>query len=179
VGAVERDEILDGSRAQAGDALIGLGSSGIHSNGYSLVRKLVDGMAMDADPGGLGAPLGEVLLRPTRIYVKELLAVRKRIRSAAHITGGGIVGNVPRALPAGLGARIRRGSWTVPPVFDLLRRKGGLSDLEMDRTFNQGLGMVVVAPAHDADALCKELGGVLVGEVVPDDANEVVFDVSS
>ena len=173
---VERERIIDIQQVKAGDALVGLPSSGVHSNGYSLVRRLLDPLPMDRDDWGLGAPLGEVLLRPTRIYVKQLLALRERydLRGAAHITGGGFTGNVPRVLPPGLGARIDAGSWPVLPIFDLLRASGGLSDVEMYRTFNNGIGMVCVVPAEQADAFAAEAGGYRIGRVVEDPAQECV-----
>lgn len=174
VGAVERERIVDPARITRGAALVGLPSSGPHSNGYSLIRKLVADLDLAADPGGLGTSLGEALLAPTRIYVRELLTLhaRDQLLGAAHITGGGFTGNVPRMLPPGLGAVLRRGSWPTPPVFDLLRRLGGLTDAEMHQTFNNGLGMVIAVPAADADAVARELGGHVVGEVVDDPAGE-------
>ncbi|MFN7142876.1 MAG: phosphoribosylformylglycinamidine cyclo-ligase [Myxococcota bacterium] len=176
VGAVERDAILDGSNIRPGDALVGLPSSGVHSNGYSLVRHLLDALPMDRDDWNLGAPLGEVLLRPTRIYVKQLLDLRTRyeLLGMAHITGGGFTGNVPRVLPKGLGARIDKGSWPVPPIFDLLRARGNLGDAEMYRTFNNGIGMVVVVRPDVADAFAVEAGGFRIGRVVEDEAQEAV-----
>jgi phosphoribosylformylglycinamidine cyclo-ligase len=145
----------------------------VHSNGYSLVRKLTDALPMDRDPvevAALGAPLGDVLLRPTRIYVKELLALHARdeLRGAAHITGGGFTGNVPRCLPPGLGAVLDDGAWPVPPIFTLLQRLGGLSAAEMHRTFNNGLGMIVVVRPEIAADVAAELGGHVVGRVVED-----------
>ena len=170
VGAVERDEVLDGQRVRPGDVLIGVPSTGLHSNGFSLVRKLVDGLPLDRDPGGLHRTLADELLIPTQIYVRTLLSVRDRIRSAAHITGGGLPGNVPRALPSGMAAVLERGSWPVPPIFGLLQQRGGLSEEEMLRTFNCGLGLVVpVDPTH-ADAVQAALGGFVVGHVEAGDA---------
>jgi phosphoribosylformylglycinamidine cyclo-ligase len=169
VGVVERDEILDPSRAQVGDKLVGVPSSGLHSNGYSLVRKLLvdaPGADLAADPCGLGRPLGEELLIPTRIYAKDLLAVRRRIRSAAHITGGGLPGNVPRALGPSMHARLVRGSWPIPPIFAHIARVGGLSEGELLRTLNCGLGLVIVAAPEHAAGVAAALGGTVVGEVV-------------
>lgn len=169
VGAVERERMIDPTRIQPGDALVGLPSSGPHSNGYSLIRKLVDGLDLAAEHG-CGVPLGDALMAPTRIYVKELLALHAdgRLLGAAHITGGGFTGNVPRMFPAGVGAVMRAGSWPMPPVFELLRARGGLSDAEMYRTFNCGLGMVLAVRASDAEAVAAELGGYVVGHTVAD-----------
>jgi phosphoribosylformylglycinamidine cyclo-ligase len=176
VGAVERAEMIDGTRIQPGDAIVGLPSSGVHSNGFSLVRHLLDTLPMDQDNWNLGAPLGEVLMRPTRIYVKELLDLRTRydLLGMAHITGGGFTGNVPRVLPEGLGARIEKGSWPVLPIFELLRAQGNLSDEEMYRTFNNGIGMIVVVRPELADAFAAEAGGYRMGTVVADPAQEAV-----
>ena len=178
VGAVERTEVLDGSQVTLGDALVGLPSSGVHSNGYSLVRRLlVDNGDFDLgrDPGELGRPLGDALMEPTRIYVKDVLAIRQKygLKSAAHITGGGIPGNVPRALPEGMGAEMWRGSWNIPPLFQLLQRVGNLEEAEMLRTFNSGLGMVLVVPKDQADACAKEYGGSVVGTVIADPEQQV------
>ncbi len=180
VGAVERDALVDPSRVRPGDALVGIPSSGVHSNGYSLVRRLTDPLPMDRDPvevAPLGAPLGEVLLRPTRIYVREVLALHARgeLKGAAHITGGGITGNLPRCLPEGTGARLDASAWPRPPVFALLRALGGLDDATMRRTFNDGLGMIVVVRPEVATDVAAELGGFVVGAVVEDPAHEVVF----
>ncbi len=178
VGAVERDQLLDGSGIRPGDALVGLPSSGVHSNGYSLVRHLLDPLPMDRDDWGLGAPLGEVLLRPTRIYVKDVLALRQRheLLGMAHITGGGFTGNVPRVLPAGLGARIDAGSWPTLPIFDLLRARGGLGDDEMYRTFNNGIGMVLVVRPEIADDVAAEMGGHRMGRVVEDATQSAIVE---
>jgi phosphoribosylformylglycinamidine cyclo-ligase len=176
VGAVERDALIDGSTIRSGDALVGIPSSGPHSNGYSLIRRLTDALPMDRDEWGLGRPLGEVLLAPTRIYARDLLALRPAfdLKGAAHITGGGFTGNVPRVLPYGLGARIFRGSWPVPPIFRLLRDLGGLTDAEMYQTFNNGIGMVLVAPASQADAMAMAVGGHRIGEIVEEHPGEAV-----
>jgi phosphoribosylformylglycinamidine cyclo-ligase len=167
VGVVERSEILDGQRIRPGDALVGLPSSGVHSNGYSLVRKLVDDLDWTQEHG-LGAPLADVLLTPTRIYVRDVQALRRDfdVRGLAHITGGGFPGNIPRVLPAGTGAVLDAGSWPVPPIFSLLQRRGDLSKADMERTFNNGLGMVVVVPADEAEAAATAVGGFVVGRVV-------------
>ncbi|HET6151122.1 MAG TPA: phosphoribosylformylglycinamidine cyclo-ligase [Polyangia bacterium] len=183
VGVVERSRRVDGRAIQVGDRLLGLASSGFHSNGYSLVRRvLLDemGLALDATPAGLDAPLGEVLLRPTRIYVRALrrLAAADLLRGAAHITGGGLVDNPPRMIPgdAKLRLQIDVGSWPVPPVFDLLARGGGVAPDEMLRTFNMGLGMLVCVPAGrvaEAQSLLEEEGEIAfeVGQVAAADSS--------
>ncbi len=170
VGVVERSAILDGSAVRPGWRLVGLPSSGLHSNGYSLVRKvLVDSgrFDMEADPGGLGAPLGEVLLTPTRIYVKALQALLAThpIGALAHITGGGLPGNLPRVLPEGCGVSLFDASWVVPPIMRLLQGEGGLSDDDLLRTFNAGIGMVAAVTADAAEALAQAAEGMVIGEV--------------
>lgn len=166
VGAVERAQILDPARVCVGDALVGLPSTGIHSNGFSLVRKVVEGLDMAAEHG-LGRPLGEVLLAPTRIYAKTILNLLKHhpLHGIAHITGGGIPGNLPRVLPSGLGARLDRSTWETPPIFSLLQERGDLSARDMARTFNLGLGMILVVPASEASAVAEAAGGSVIGEV--------------
>ncbi len=164
VGAVERDRIIDGSAVREGMALLGMASSGVHSNGFSLVRHLLleqAGLDLDAVVAPLDRPLGEELLEPTRIYVKPLLALIEAcdVAALAHITGGGLIENIPRVLPDGCAARVRRGSWTEPPVFELLRRTGDLSEPEMIRTFNCGVGMVVVLPEDQLDRAAAVLAG--------------------
>ena len=155
VGAAERGALLPRG-VQAGDAVLGLASSGVHSNGFSLVRRVVgmSGLAWD-DPAPFapGQRLGEALMRPTRIYVRPLLALHRAglLRAAAHVTGGGLPGNVPRALPDGLRAVLDAGAWPVPPVFPWLARAGGIAPDEMLRVFNCGVGMVVCVPAGEAD----------------------------
>lgn len=173
VGAVERERIIDPTRIKAGDVLVGLPSSGPHSNGYSLIRKLIDGLDL-AQEHGCGRPLADALMEPTRIYVKDLLALHQadRMLGAAHITGGGFTGNVPRMFPPGIGAVMRKGSWPMLPVFELLRERGELSDAEMFRTFNSSLGMVLTVRAVDAEAVAAELGGYIVGETVNDPQGE-------
>jgi phosphoribosylformylglycinamidine cyclo-ligase len=156
VGVVERDRILDGHDVTPGDALLGVASSGLHSNGYSLARKiLLARHALSDRPAELGArTLADALLEPTRIYAQDLLALRAEvpIKAVAHVTGGGLPGNVPRNLPDGTCAVVRAGTWEVPPVFDLIAREGGVAWDEMYRTFNMGLGLVVVLPAASATA---------------------------
>jgi len=159
VGIVERARILTGASIRPGDVLLGLASSGVHSNGYSLVRRILSDarVALDARPPELGGKtVAEVLLEPTRIYVKDVLALlgAVEVKGLAHITGSGIPGNVPRCLPEGTRAVLEARRWPRPAVFDWLQRLGGVSDAEMDSTFNMGLGMVaVVPPAAVAAAL--------------------------
>jgi phosphoribosylformylglycinamidine cyclo-ligase len=158
VGVVERDAIIDGTRVQPGDAIIGLASSGPHSNGYSLVRKLVEVAGAGPATELAGRPLFDRLLAPTRIYVRSLLALLRApalagaVHGLAHITGGGLTDNIPRVLPAGCEARLRRASWGRDPVFEWLARTGNVSDAEMHRTFNCGIGMVAIVAAAQAES---------------------------
>ena len=167
VGIVDKSKIVDGSDIRPGDAIIGLASSGVHSNGYSLVRRLLleeKGYKLgDVLPELGGRTLGEVLLEPTRIYVKPVLALleKVRIKGMAHITGGGFIENIPRVLPDHVNADILPDSWPVPPIFTLMQREGGISDRDMFTTFNMGIGMVLFVPAEQADAavaMAEELG---------------------
>jgi phosphoribosylformylglycinamidine cyclo-ligase len=151
VGVVEKERIIDGSTIRAGDAIIGLASSGLHSNGYSLVRKILaqhDDLATDFH----GQPLAAVLMIPTRIYVKSILALLRElpVKALAHITGGGLLENVPRVLPDDLCAVMQRAQWTMPPVFSWLQQRGNVAPHEMYRTFNCGIGMVVVVASEHA-----------------------------
>src|ERR1700737_4819915 len=149
VGVVEKSRILDGSRVRAGDAVLGLGSSGLHSNGYSLARKVL----LERARLPLAGALANELLEPTRIYVKDLLALRERIdvHAFAHITGGGLPGNLPRVLPPETRAVLRRGSWPRPAIFDRIQKLGQIEDAEMLRTFNCGIGMCVVLAASEVE----------------------------
>lgn len=163
VGAVERAEIIDGAAVKPNDTIVGIASSGAHSNGYSLIRKLLELSKTPLDRPFDGRTLGEVLLAPTRIYVKPLLALLRRVkvRAAAHITGGGLPGNVPRVLPAGVRAVIDSRAWKRPAIFDWLQQSGNIDDFEMYRTFNCGLGMVLMLDPADAEralALLAESG---------------------
>jgi phosphoribosylformylglycinamidine cyclo-ligase len=150
VGIVEKDRVIDGSRTSAGNKLIALASSGVHSNGFSLVHKIIEltGTELSQDCGG--ESLAEALIRPTRIYVKNLLdlSAEYRVNAIAHITGGGLLENIPRVLPAGLAARIDLGSWRPAPIFDWLRQSGNIEQREMLRTFNCGVGMVLAIDAE-------------------------------
>jgi phosphoribosylformylglycinamidine cyclo-ligase len=186
VGVVDRAAAIDGSTIAEGDVVLGLASSGIHSNGYSLVRKvLVHGREEELSLPRIdldGKTLGEVLLTPTRIYAKGVLALVRtgaRIKGMAHITGGGITENLNRALPPTVDARVHRGAWPKPPVFDLLQKAAALSDDDMYRTFNMGIGFAIVVGAADAPevaALLRESGEVVfeIGEIVPG-TGEVIY----
>lgn len=150
VGVVEKSRIIDGSRVAAGDALIGIASSGPHSNGYSLIRKIIEVTQADLNQAFDGRTLGATLLAPTRIYVKPLLALIEQVpvHALAHITGGGLLENLPRVMPSGTRALVDSAAWPHPPVFDWLQQHGALPDEEMYRTFNCGTGMILcVAPA--------------------------------
>jgi phosphoribosylformylglycinamidine cyclo-ligase len=156
---VEKSRIIDGRGIGAGDVVLGLASSGVHSNGYSLVRRILERARPDLRSDFHGRPLGDALLEPTRIYVKPVLALLRRIRvkGLAHITGGGLVENLPRVLPKKAKAVISRSAWKMPPLFEWLQREGGIADDEMLRVFNCGIGMTIVVAARDADAAERAL----------------------
>lgn len=189
VGAVERGQALDGTTIAEGDVVLGLPSSGVHSNGYSLVRKLVEGSGLawsDPAPFDPKISLGEALLTPTKIYVQPCLRlVRAGIAKAfAHITGGGLTENIPRVLPEGLGVALDATAWALPPVFRWLAKTGGLSAEDMALTFNSGIGMIaIVAPEHreQAIALLKEADPTPIGHVVraADSARVVVANAEA
>ena len=158
VGVVERSEIIDGTKVREGDVVLGVSSSGLHSNGYSLARKALlekGGLSLAAVLPELGESLADVLLRPTRIYVKAIQAAiaAGRIHSLCHVTGGGLPENLPRVLPAGIALELERKSWQVPAIFAVIQRLGEVSDAEMFRTFNMGLGLVLTVPESDVDAV--------------------------
>ena len=155
VGVVERDRIVDGKSIALGDTLLGLASSGPHANGYSLVRRVLQEAQAELRDDFLGRPLGHVLLEPTRIYCKPVLTLlgERPLKGLAHVTGGGLVENVPRILPDHLQAVIRRGSWPRPAIFDWLQRHGRIDDAEMHRVFNCGIGMAIVVAPADAQAV--------------------------
>lgn len=159
VGAVDKEAIIDGTTIAAGDVVLGLASSGAHSNGYSLIRKLIEKSGIDMDSDFHGKPFRDVVMAPTRIYVKSLLKLLAAmpVKGMAHITGGGITENIPRVLPAGLTAEVRRDSWTLPPLFQWLQAQGNVADDEMYRTFNCGIGMVVIVSAAQAPEAIKLL----------------------
>ncbi|MEH6502854.1 MAG: phosphoribosylformylglycinamidine cyclo-ligase [Cycloclasticus sp.] len=158
VGIVEKDNVIDGSKVAPGDVLIGLASSGAHSNGYSLIRKVIE-LQSDLDQMLGDVPLTQALLEPTRIYVKSLLELiaKHPIHALAHITGGGITENLPRVLPDNTVANVTLGSWPKPALFDWLQEQGNITDDEMLKTFNCGIGMVVCVPSHSADAVLEQL----------------------
>ncbi|WP_432797930.1 phosphoribosylformylglycinamidine cyclo-ligase [Poriferisphaera sp. WC338] len=182
VGVVELSKVVDGSRVEEGDVILGLASSGVHSNGFSLVRKIIDHAKLDirkvypeVDPD---RPLGEVLLEPTRIYSKQICSVlrsysrKKPIGGMAHITGGGLPNNVNRALPSNLDAKISKKAWDVPPLFKFLKKHGNVAPAEMFRVFNMGIGYVLIVRPHFAEAITTKLkrqGETVynLGEIVP------------
>ncbi|MFN3884113.1 MAG: phosphoribosylformylglycinamidine cyclo-ligase [Rhodocyclaceae bacterium] len=152
VGVVEKSKIIDGKSIRPGDVVLGLASSGAHSNGYSLIRRIVDRARPDMAADFHGKPFADALLAPTRIYVKPLLALMESVtvKGMAHITGGGLTGNLPRVLPEDVTAVIERSAWELPPLFQWLRREGNVADEEMFRVFNCGIGMVVIVADEDA-----------------------------
>jgi phosphoribosylformylglycinamidine cyclo-ligase len=170
VGIVDGADVLGPDRVRAGDALIGLPSSGLHANGFSLVRTVVSTDELAIAPPAIGRTLADELLEPCRIYVPEVVALHRAglVHAAAHITGGGLLENVPRVLPPGLGARIERGTWTELPIFDEIRRRADATDADMLVTFNMGIGMVlVVGPDEVDDVLSRAGGSTRIGDVVP------------
>jgi phosphoribosylformylglycinamidine cyclo-ligase len=187
VGVVERDDLIEPSRVREGDVLLALPSSGLHTNGYSLVRKIFDigtGGDIAADRAALQKiyppleePLGEALLAVHRSYYADLKPVLTRLHGIAHITGGGLIDNVPRVLPDGLAARFEPGSWRVPPLFALIRDRGGISDGDMYHAFNMGLGIVLVVGAEDAQSIGEQLRDAKpVGRIVKQtDERRVIF----
>jgi phosphoribosylformylglycinamidine cyclo-ligase len=184
VGAVSKPQVLDGSLVKDGDALIALGSSGLHTNGYSLARKIVfEAMGLEVDDllPGRDRTVGEALLAIHKSYLPSLwpLLEARRVRGLAHITGGGITGNLPRILPQGLGARISLESWDVPPLFRILQEGGGVAETEMFRAFNMGVGMIVIVSQDQAQGVADDLAAAgetswILGEVVKGTGVELV-----
>ena len=176
VGVVDRSKIIDGKDIVPGDLLVGLASTGLHSNGYSLARRVLledGGLTVKSRISDLDQPLGEVLLTPTRIYAKQILALAADypIKGLAHITGGGLSENLPRILPKGCRARVHRGAWPVPPIFQVLRKMGKVDEEELYRVFNMGIGLALVVSANHVEKLiarAAELGdrGYRIGEIV-------------
>jgi phosphoribosylformylglycinamidine cyclo-ligase len=159
VGAVEKSQRLDQRQIRAGDVLLALPSSGLHTNGYSLARKVFGGepAALKTFYPELGRTLGEELLEPHRCYYRPIKPVLNLVKGLAHITGGGFEGNIPRVLPAGLAARFDKGSWPVPPIFSIIQQKGNVADSEMYRVFNMGVGMVILCSPEDVAELTKSI----------------------
>jgi phosphoribosylformylglycinamidine cyclo-ligase len=176
VGVVERARIVDGASVAPGDVVLGVASSGLHASGYTLARRLVFDvlkLALDAELPGTGRPVVDVLLEPTRIYVRPVLQLLEKapVRAMAHVTGGGILGNLPRVLPQGCRAVIRKSRWPVPPVFTTLQRAGDVAETEMFRTFNMGLGYLLIVPPGEGAVLAaiasfSGLGVFELGEIV-------------
>ncbi len=187
VGIVEDSQLIDGSTVTVGHKLIGIASSGLHSNGYSLVRMvLLDHHKMDLEKevDEIGEVLGEALLRPTKIYVKTILNLTRNfnIGGIAHITGGGITDNLPRVIPKGCKAVVNKGSWDVPPIFTFLKKKGEISEEEMFRTFNNGIGMILVVrpkEAEDVLAMLHSMGekAFIIGEVGKADKEQETIEL--
>jgi len=173
VGAVEKSEIITGQTIEAGDVVLGLASSGAHSNGYSLIRKVIELTRPNLDADFHGRPLRDVVLEPTRLYVKSMLSLMKAnpgmVKGMAHITGGGLLENLPRVLPEGLTAELRADAWQMPPLFQWLQGAGNIEAKEMYRTFNCGIGMCVVVSAADAAAAAQAL----------QDAGETVYELGA
>lgn len=177
VGVVDKNKVINGEFVKAGDVIIGLPSSGIHSNGYSLVRKLFFGINnynVDSRFPELSNTLGEELLKPTRIYVKTVLELLKKheIKGIAHITGGGFIENIPRTIPQGLKARIQLGSWPILPIFNLMKDLGNIEDKAIYNTFNMGIGLVLIVDNSMADGILKTLESMgekayIIGDIVP------------
>jgi phosphoribosylformylglycinamidine cyclo-ligase len=189
VGIAERDKIIDGSDIRVGDQIIGLASSGLHSNGYSLVRKICFeelGLSVEKHMDEFGCTLGEELLKPTRIYSESILNLNKnfKINGLVHITGGGFIDNIPRILPNGSRANIHYGSWTIPPVFEFLKNKGNVSAEEMCRTFNMGIGMVAIVDQNILEDAMQQLTALgetpyHIGEITarPDDSETSQIEI--
>jgi len=180
VGVVEKNKIIDGKRIESGDAIIGLPSTGLHTNGYSLVRKIfgVEPSALNVFYPELGRSLGEELLEPHRCYYPMLKPLFPLIKGIAHITGGGIPGNVPRILPKGLAARLEAGTWPVPPIFPMIQKQGNIDEREMYRVFNMGIGMAIVCSQNNSQELMKAIPGArLIGEVIEQKGRERIIIV--
>lgn len=187
VGVVERDNLIDGSSITVGDTLIGLASSGLHSNGYSLARKVIFermGLNIDSIMPETGATVANELLTPTRIYVKSILNLLRdfTINGIAHITGGGLLENIPRVLPQACKAIVRKGSWPTLPIFTILQNAGNIEDSEMHRTLNCGIGMVLAVPENQTDDILIRLSGLnekayIIGEVAKCEQGKEVVEM--
>jgi len=183
VGIAEKEELIDTKLIKEGDAIIGLASSGIHSNGYSLVRKIFfekNNFSVKDFIPELGINLGEALLTPTKIYVKSIEALKGlKIKGMAHITGGGFIDNIPRILRKSIAAKINKGSWEIPAIFNLIQRLGDIEEREMYRTFNMGIGMVVIVDPSDVDKALEKLNGIgekayVIGEIVESEGGVIL-----
>ncbi|MCL2360555.1 MAG: phosphoribosylformylglycinamidine cyclo-ligase [Defluviitaleaceae bacterium] len=167
VGIADKSKLITGENVQAGDVLIGLPSSGVHSNGFSLIRKIIadNNLSLKKTYPGFDKPLGEILMTPTKIYAKEVQALMDTVtvKGMAHITGGGFIENIPRMLPVGRGAVINRGTWDIPAIFPFLQEQGGIDEMEMYNLFNMGIGMVAVVSPEDA----IKASATVIGKVVP------------
>lgn len=184
VGAVEKTRIIDGKTIQPGDAVIGLASSGAHANGYSLIRKIISTRGIDLNRDFDGKPLGEVLMASTRIYARSLLSLMEQfqIKGMAHITGGGLVENLPRILPEKTGVVLHKDAWVLPPVFHWLQQQGNISETEMLRVFNCGVGMAVIVSADQADAVMQHLSAAgetawRIGEIIESAPGQQIVSV--
>jgi len=179
VGIVEKDKIIDKSSIEKGDYLVGLPSSGVHSNGFSLVRKIVgeDKKSLTKYYEQLKMSIGENLLTPTKIYVKEILEIIKQyeIKGIAHITGGGFIENIPRMLPSHLTPKIFKGSWPILPIFQLLQQLGNIDDSSMYNTYNMGIGMVIATNKETANKIVKKYNGYIIGKVIESEET-IVFE---
>ena len=176
IGVVEKEKIIRGITIKAGDAVIGLPSSGLHTNGYSLVRKVFKAGDFKKHFSELGRTLGEELLEPHRCYYHQLKPLLPQIKGMAHITGGGLVDNIPRVLPEGLGVRLKKESWTVPPVFRLIQDRGNVDAAEMYRVFNMGVGMAIICTPDDVSGLIGKLPEAkVIGEVVKQEGSDRVL----
>jgi phosphoribosylformylglycinamidine cyclo-ligase len=159
VGVVDKPKVVDGAKVQPGDVVLGLPSSGLHSNGYSLARRVLDSLGYETHVEELGATLGEAMFAPTKIYVQPVLQLLEsvEVKSLTHITGGGFYENIPRALPQGCKTVIQRGSWTMPSIFGLIQSRANISEREMFTTFNMGIGLVAVVASEDAEKAQEQL----------------------
>ena len=179
IGVVEKSGIIQGRKIAAGDAIIGLPSSGLHTNGYSLARKIFGetASALNSRYPELGRTLGEALLEPHRCYYNQLKPLLPLVKGLAHITGGGLIGNVPRVLPDGLTARFDSRSWSVPPIFNLIQQRGNVDRDEMYRVFNMGIGMVIICLSSDVDHFTRSLPEAkVIGEVIKQQGARVIID---
>ncbi|MEK7989947.1 MAG: phosphoribosylformylglycinamidine cyclo-ligase [Thiotrichaceae bacterium] len=183
VGVAEKDNIIDGSQVKVGDAILGLASNGIHSNGYSLVRKILETVQADLKMPFADSTLGETLLAPTRLYIKPLLALQKvvNVHAMAHITGGGLIENIPRVLPDNMAAKLLAQHWQRPAIFDWLQEQGQIEPIEMYRVFNNGIGMVVCVAQEDKAQAIETLQAAgetvwEIGEIIADDKEGCIIE---